>query len=492
MIVLSSGLVLTTTPALSPDNPLIGWKNLVTRSNVSADGENAAHPASNLANPSTFLRWQGIAAAAQYVTAVIDSADDVDYVGIAGHNFGSEQIPIAIEGHTGVDAYTKVLLHFDGSDGATTFEDSSPAPKAFTPAGHVQLDTADSKFGGAAGLFDGNGDYITTPDHADFDLGSGDWTIETWFKCTAAVGSNRVICGTVGPLWDVTDTAFALYLNTAGLLTGEAVIGGNWRTVQGAAVFSDVSNPGWHHAAFVRDGGSLRLYVDGVQIDSEACSGAMTNSPSQLAIGNWGDAIEATESWKGWLDEFRMSKGICRYPGGTTFTPAARAFPWVEIVQETLLGDDTPALFRFTPQPLAAVRMRLGAGLAIPRAAVFYAGKLTVLQRRIYVGHTPLPYGRATNITNGRSESGNFMGRIVTGSRTQTSVHLANLTPAWYRTELEPFLQAAQEAPFFFAWRPSSYPREVGYAWLTNDPQPSNQRSNGMMQVELQMAGIVR
>jgi hypothetical protein len=31
----------------------------------------------------------------------------------------------------------------------------------------------------------------------------------------------------------------------------------------------------------------------------------------------------------------------------------------------------------------------------------------------------------------------------------------------------------------------------VGFAWLTNDPQPMNQRPNGMMQVELQLSGVV-
>ena len=69
---------------------------------------------------------------------------------------------------------------------------------------------------------------------------------------------------------------------------------------------------------------------------------------------------------------------------------------------------------------------------------------------------------------------------------------LRNLTPSFYRTEMEPFIAVAQEAPFFFGWRPFTFPDEVGYAFMTNDPQPSNQRSNGMMQIDLQMGGIAR
>jgi hypothetical protein len=132
------------------------------------------------------------------------------------------------------------------------------------------------------------------------------------------------------------------------------------------------------------------------------------------------------------------------------------------------------------------------AGAAPPTIAVVYAGALLVLQRRIYVGHTPIPYGRSAKITNGRSESGNFLGRIVLNEKTQSAVKMQNLTPAWYRQHLDPFIAASKEAPFFFAWRPLSYPREVGYAWMTNDPQPSNARANGMMQIDLQMTGIAQ
>jgi len=148
-------------------------------------------------------------------------------------------------------------------------------------------------------------------------------------------------------------------------------------------------------------------------------------------------------------------------------------------------------LFRWEPISLTALRLKMQPGLAPPEAAVLYAGRLLILQRRVYVGHTPINYGRKTSVTNGMSESGNFLGRIVVGQSLETVLSLTNLTPSWYRSNMEPFVTAAREAPFFFAWRPGSYPREVGYAWLNNDPQPVNQRPNGMMGVELKMSGVV-
>lgn len=171
--------------------------------------------------------------------------------------------------------------------------------------------------------------------------------------------------------------------------------------------------------------------------------------------------------------------------------PTTSPESWDEIVAPVMLPNDGPAIFRFEPRAVSGLRIRLQPGTEAPEAATVYAGALLILQRRIYVGHTPMPMGRVTQIVNGRSESGAFLGRIVTGQITQSEIALQNLTPAWLRSEVEPFLRQAQERPFFFAWRPGSYPREVGYCWLTNDPKPENQRPNGMMRVSLKVTGIV-
>jgi hypothetical protein len=164
---------------------------------------------------------------------------------------------------------------------------------------------------------------------------------------------------------------------------------------------------------------------------------------------------------------------------------------WVELIAPVLLPNDGPAIFRFAPQAVSNLRIRLQPGTAAPTAAVVYAGALLVLQRRIYVGHTPIVDGRVTTVVNGRSESGAFLGRIILGQMTESGIDMKNITPDWFRVNMRPFLLQAQEFPFFFAWRPSTYPREVGYCWLTSDPNPSNQLGNGMMQVSLKLAGVI-
>lgn len=161
---------------------------------------------------------------------------------------------------------------------------------------------------------------------------------------------------------------------------------------------------------------------------------------------------------------------------------------WQKIVASSLLADDGPALFRFTPQVLPQVRLRLRIGNADPRIAVLYAGKLLIMQRGIYAGHTPITHGRKVDTVDAVSESGQFLGQIVTRETRQNAAKFRLLTPDWYRTNFDPFL--AQRKPFFVVWRPDTYPDEIGYCWLTNDPAPAPESPSNLIAVELRMRGI--
>ena len=59
----------------------------------------------------------------------------------------------------------------------------------------------------------------------------------------------------------------------------------------------------WTHVAVTYDGATLRLFVNGVQVDSHAASGAVLTSTGVLRIGGnayWG------EYFKGLMDEVRI------------------------------------------------------------------------------------------------------------------------------------------------------------------------------------------
>lgn len=130
-----------------------------------------------------------------------------------------------------------------------------------------------------------------------------------------------------------------------------------------------------------------------------------------------------------------------------------------------------------------------GATIA-PKIAVLYAGKALILERNLYVGHTPITYGRDRKTINGMSENGQYLGEIVVQESNATSVSLENLTPQWYREELDPYFALSPRVPCFFAWRSEKYPLEIGYCWIEGNPKPDNQRPNGMMSISWNFRGI--
>lgn len=163
---------------------------------------------------------------------------------------------------------------------------------------------------------------------------------------------------------------------------------------------------------------------------------------------------------------------------------------WTEIVEETMLPDDTPAVLRFAAESYSQVRIRLQTGSDAARIAVVYCGKLLDLERKVYVGHTPLPYARKISMSSNRSVSGNFLGRIILGEGRESTVPFSLFTPEWCRENLDPFLEAAEEIPFFFAWRPGTYPREVGFCDLMDDPMPSPAGPSNLIAFDLKLNGV--
>jgi len=71
-----------------------------------------------------------------------------------------------------------LLAHCDGTDGGTTFTDDSLNSITITANGDVNTDTGQQRFGTASAQFDGTGDYLSLPDNAVFDFGTGDFTID--------------------------------------------------------------------------------------------------------------------------------------------------------------------------------------------------------------------------------------------------------------------------------------------------------------------------
>ena len=213
-----------------------------------------------------------------------------------------------------IDSYTKLLLHCNGADGSTTFIDSATG-KTVTAVGNAQIDTAQSKFGGASALFDGNDDYLTIPDSADWDMGTGAFTVDYWIRFVSlATGAGRDCMVDVG---GVTLGFFIRYWGDQGLeISGSDAAGilTPWTP----------SLNTWIHVAVVRTGNSLMAFIDGTQIGSTFdCTAWNINQSAGVYIGS-SIGNPTTEEVDGWMDEIRISKGIARWTAN--FTPPNRAY----------------------------------------------------------------------------------------------------------------------------------------------------------------------
>lgn len=147
---------------------------------------------------------------------------------------------------------------------------------------------------------------------------------------------------------------------------------------------------------------------------------------------------------------------------------------------------------RFTARTVRYWRFIFSASATpvVVRLAVLYLGELLILQRRIYIGHAPYTFGRKTTLSQGRSENGQFLGRMVRQEFLEHTIEQKNITPEWARSKLLPFLDAARTEPFFWAWRPSQYPGECAFGWLMDDPTTTNSGPHKYMTTSLKIQSI--
>lgn len=190
-------------------------------------------------------------------------------------------------------ANVSLLLHFDGPDTSTTFTDSSSNSLTITPAGNAQIDTAQSKFGGASGLFDGSGDYLTLPGSSTpLNVGTGDFTLELFVRFASVAGGQNIFLRG--------DAAYS------GLLTNGTTL--EWQKSGIGAILSGgtLSTGSFHYIAVKRSGTTMTLWLNGTQVASTTNSDSFDFSSWRIGRGQYNSDLN------GWIDEFRLTKAVAR------------------------------------------------------------------------------------------------------------------------------------------------------------------------------------
>lgn len=223
---------------------------------------------------------------------------------------------------SGDPAFSSVvlLMGFEGSDGSTSFVDESSSGKTVTAVGNAQIDTSQFKYGASSLQMDASGDCLTLADSADWDFGSGDFTVEHFMRMDTSVTS---VCGLVSHFTDSSATsAWQIQKSGNDLSFTFYDSGGNFRSCGGSAGTWNANQ--WYHVAIDRSGTTFRVYRDGSVVATQTLNYTMQNGSGVLQIGRYTPSA-APRPWPGWMDEVRITKGFARYAGA--FTPPAAAFP---------------------------------------------------------------------------------------------------------------------------------------------------------------------
>jgi hypothetical protein len=178
--------------------------------------------------------------------------------------------------------------------------------------GSTVTSSSQVKFAGTRSVyFDGVGDYLTAASPATMGIGTGDFTIECWFYAT----DGAIDVG----VWDThsqSSSSDGLTLTRITATTFRV-----WDSSQILVSSATAITDNWNHLAVVRNGGTLELFVNGVSQGTVSNSTNM-NSAQEIMIGagRYSNTAAPTAFVKGYMQDFRITKGLARYT--TNFTPS--------------------------------------------------------------------------------------------------------------------------------------------------------------------------
>jgi hypothetical protein len=249
--------------------------------------------------------------------------------------------------------YVTMLLHGDGTNGAqnNTFLDSSTNNFTVTRNGNTTQGSF-SPYGANWSTYFNGSSALTVPDSSAFTMGSGNFTVELWFNATSTPSQK----GLIGQ-WDgTTDASVSFFLDIATTTPRFFVMSGT--TAYNISSSTNITAGVWYHIAGVRDGNTLYLYLNGVQVGTRSVTGVTINdSTTVLGVGRVGTA--SAYDFDGYISNARIVKGTAVYTAA--FTPPTA--PLTAITNTSLLTcadnrfiDDSTNAFVVTPSGTPSVQ----------------------------------------------------------------------------------------------------------------------------------------
>ena len=209
--------------------------------------------------------------------------------------------------YTGVAKYTESFIP------ASTNPDIVPD----TPSG-VSLSSNLAKITNGSVNFDGTGDYLQIPNHADLRFGSGAFCVEAFVYYSETSGN-----GTIAGLWNSGSNRrswlFQIESDQRRLRGFFSNDGSTVTQVNGST--GQMTRNAWHHVAFTRSGNDFRIFLDGVEVGSATSSNSLfDNSDDDIGVGS-AQGGASSDPITGFISDVRIVKGSAVYT--SNFTPPA-------------------------------------------------------------------------------------------------------------------------------------------------------------------------
>ena len=187
-----------------------------------------------------------------------------------------------------------------------SFTDESLSPKTITANGTATISTTTVKYGTSSIAVNGLSGYITTSSSTDLGLGTGDFTVELWVYMTSTNGSGLFGFGGGYGLSNFS-SGLSFWQDGGGYFYGSGTLPQNQ----------------WAHVAVTRQNSTLYIFVDGIVKSTIGSYSVNLGTTNSITIGYHPN--QYNQAVNGFIDDFRVTKGISRY--NSNFTPPSAELP---------------------------------------------------------------------------------------------------------------------------------------------------------------------
>ena len=206
------------------------------------------------------------------------------------------------------------------------FVDNSSNNRALTIAGNTSVQpfspfapsaAYSPSVNGGSGYFDGTGDYLAGPTaNSAFDMGSGDWTLETWVYPRSL---STIMAVFVASDAAVFFNALSMLINTTGSVTVYQR-GASSYFINSTSTTGVIKANAWSHIVAVRSGSDFATFVNGTRVATVSSVSGTQVSNNVVSIGQ--DPYNGgTIRYNGYLSSMRVVKATAVYdPTQTTIT----------------------------------------------------------------------------------------------------------------------------------------------------------------------------